>query len=103
MRSVAVLVLLVVALVGCGYSEEEKAQGKHCEFNTYYFEQAMERQYGLDFDLDHRFQIYRVVTQGVSSPRHDVEIGFQVGLVKGMAWGAVRNEDCRPVGPITLN
>ena len=103
MGNAAVLVLLVVALAACGPPKPQDS-GEHCEFNTYYFEQAMERQYGLDFDLDHKFsRVGLVETQGVSSPRHDVEIGFQVGVVKGVASGAVRKEDCRPVGPITLN
>ena len=103
MSRMIIIGLLALALAGCGYSEEDKLQGKHCEYNTYAFEQALEQQYGADFDLDHHFSY---VGQRAHHPivewGHQVEMPFEVGVRRGLALGEVSNEDCRSVSSIDL-
>ena len=102
MSRMIIIGLLALALVACGPPKPQDS-GEHCEFRTYSFEQAMERQYGLDFDLDHKFSY---VGQRAHDPivewSHQVEMPFEVGVRSGLAFGEVSNEDCQSVSSIDL-
>ena len=103
------ILLALCILPGCGYSEEEKVDGRHCHTRTYDFKEAIKEQLN---DPD-SFKAYRdtlrigpVYEVGPGGGKyagrlvHNVEMEFGArnamgGMVRATAYGLMSNEDCR--------
>ena len=103
------LLLLLCILSGCDYSDEEKAEGKHCHTWTYDFKDTIKEQlndpdsFKACRDTLRIGPAYDVGSGGGKYAGwllHNVEMEFGArnamgGMVRATAYGLMSNEDCR--------
>ena len=103
------LSLGILLAVGCSYSEEEKAEGKHCRTRIHDFKEAIKEQlndpdsfkdYSDTLRIGPAYPLGPGAGEHAGKLVHNVEMEFGArnamgGMVRSTAYGFLSNENCQ--------